>query len=83
MEKTRVVFRTWKKGEATVVALFPDTINGDEILVYEHDGQHSTTSKENVMKATPPRHGGRVGRLVLRAETSLQVRVFIHKEKMR
>lgn len=54
MEKTRVVFRTWKKGEATVVALFPDTINGDEILVYEHDGQHSTTSKENVMKATPP-----------------------------
>ena len=26
MEKTRVVFRTWKRGEATVVALFPDTI---------------------------------------------------------
>ena len=54
MEKTRVVFRTWKRGEATVVALFPDTLNGDEILVYEHEGQHSTTSKESVMKATRP-----------------------------
>lgn len=27
MERTRVVFRTWKRGEATVVALFPDTMN--------------------------------------------------------
>lgn len=54
MEKTRVVFRTWKRGEATIVALFPDTLNGDEILVYEHEGQHSTTSKKSVMKATRP-----------------------------
>lgn len=54
MEKTRVVFRTWKRGEATVVALFPDTLNGDDILVYEHEGQHSTTSKESVIKTTRP-----------------------------
>lgn len=54
MEKTRVVFRTWKRGEATVVALFPDTLDGDEILVYEHDGQHSATSKDSIMKATRP-----------------------------
>lgn len=79
MEKTRVVFRTWKRGEATTVALFPDTLNGDEILVYEHEGQHSTTSHET----HPPRHGGRVGKLVPRAKTSLQARVIIHKEKMR
>lgn len=54
MEKTRVVFRTWKRGEATIVALFPDTLNGDDILVYEHEGQHSTTSKESVIKTTRP-----------------------------
>lgn len=54
MEKTRVVFRTWKRGEATVVALFPDTLNGDDILVHEREGQHSTTSKESVIKTTRP-----------------------------
>lgn len=80
MEKTRVVFRTGRKLGMTI-AIFPDTIDGDEILAY--DKHHYMASKSSIMKHTRPRHGGRVGGLVLRAETSLQVRVFIHKEKMR
>lgn len=83
MEKTRVVFRTWKRGEATVVALFPDTLNGDDILVYEHEGQHSTTSKESVIKTTRPATVDEWEDLFFRTETSLQVRVLIHKKKMR
>ena len=76
MERTRVVFRTWKRGEATVVALFPDTIVQARRATLHHE-------QEECHEIHPSRHGGRVGGLVLRAETSLQVRVFIYKEKMR
>ena len=69
MKKTRVVFRTGKKLGRTL-AMFPDTLEGDEILAY--DNHHYTASKSSIMKHTP-RHGGRVERLALRTETSLQV----------
>ena len=42
MEKTRVVFRTGKKLGMTI-AIFPDTIEGDEILAY--DKHHSRLAK--------------------------------------
>lgn len=51
MEKTRVVFRTGKKLGMTI-AIFPDTIEGDEILAY--DKHHYTASKSSIMKHTRP-----------------------------
>lgn len=51
MEKTRVVFRTGKKLGITI-AIFPDTIDGDEILAYYK--QYYTASKSSIMKHTRP-----------------------------
>lgn len=51
MKKTRVVFRTGKKLGRTL-AMFPDTLEGDEILAY--DNHHYTASKSSIMKHTRP-----------------------------
>jgi hypothetical protein len=51
MEKTRVVFRTGRKLGMTI-AIFPDTIDGDEILAY--DKHHYMASKSSIMKHTRP-----------------------------
>lgn len=51
MKKTRVLFRTGKKLGHTL-AIFPDTLKGDEILAY--DKHHYTASKSSIMKHTRP-----------------------------
>ena len=51
MKKARVVFRTGKKLGRTL-AMFPDTLEGDEILAY--DNHHYTASKSSIMKHTRP-----------------------------
>jgi hypothetical protein len=51
--KTRVVFRKWKDGRQTVIALFPDIpeVRGC-VLSYEHIGQHGGADYTGVIHAT-------------------------------
>lgn len=51
MKKIRVVFRTRENPRITI-AIFPDTIKGDEILTY--DNHYYLASKSNIMKHTRP-----------------------------
>jgi hypothetical protein len=52
---TVVIFRRWRSGPRSVIAIFPEIDVGDHLVeMYEHVGQHAGGSYAKVIDSTRP-----------------------------
>lgn len=80
--RTKVIFRVWKSGTKSVIAVFPEepgTLDPYTCTTYEHVGQHGSGELNHIMRATRKATKEEYADLKLELEQNYQYRVHVRQ----